>query len=121
MRQEFEVPGRLDGLNEYTRANRANRYKGADMKRANQEKVNWCIKASGIEPFKSTVRISVTWIEPNMKRDPDNVRFGIKFILDALVEMGIIPDDTQKYVRGISDKFLVNRQDPRIIVEIEEV
>ena len=55
-----------------------------------------------------------------MRRDIDNVRFAAKFVLDALVETGVIPNDTQRYVRSISDRFMVNPKEPRIIVEMEE-
>lgn len=120
MKQVFEIPGRLDGLNEYTRANRSNRYAGAQMKRENQDRATLALKLARINPYACPVRLSITWIEPNMRRDPDNIRFAAKFVLDALVEAGTIPNDTQRYVRGISDRFLVNASDPRVIVELEE-
>ncbi|MVM54519.1 RusA family crossover junction endodeoxyribonuclease [Gordonibacter urolithinfaciens] len=121
MRQSFEVPWKLSGLNEYTRACRANRYKGAAMKRTNQDIAALSIRAARLKPYDGPVRVSITWVEPNMRRDPDNIRFAAKFVLDALVEEGVLPNDTQRYVKGISDRFLVNRNNPRIIVEIEEV
>lgn len=120
MRQEFEIPGRLSGLNEYTRACRANRYKGAAMKRTNQDIAALSIRTARMKPYDGPVRISITWVEPNMRRDPDNIRFAAKFVLDALVETGVIPNDTQRYVRSISDRFMVNPKEPRIIVEMEE-
>lgn len=121
MRQSFEVPWKLSGLNEYTRACRANRYKGAAMKRTNQDIAALSIRAARLKPYDGPVRVPITWVEPNMRRDPDNIRFAAKFVLDALVEEGVLPNDTQRYVKGISDRFLVNRNNPRIIVEIEEV
>ena len=118
MRQSFEVPWKLSGLNEYTRACRANRYKRAAMKRTNQDIAALSIRAARLKPYDGPVRVSITWVEPNMRRDPDNIRFAAKFVLDALVEEGVLPNDTQRYVKGISDRFLVNRNNPRIIVEI---
>lgn len=120
MRQEFEIPGRLSGLNEYTRARRSSKYQGAAMKRVNQDKAAWAVKQARLKPYGGPVRITITWIEPNMRRDIDNVRFAAKFVLDALVETGVIPNDTQRYVRSISDRFMVNPKEPRIIVEMEE-
>ncbi|GAA6488430.1 RusA family crossover junction endodeoxyribonuclease [Gordonibacter urolithinfaciens] len=120
MRQSFEIPGKLSGLNEYTRACRANRYKGAAMKRTNQDIAALSIRAARLKPYDGPVRVSITWVEPNMRRDPDNIRFAAKFVLDALVGEGVIPNDTQRYVKGISDRFLVNPKEPRIIVEMEE-
>lgn len=120
MRQSFEIPGKLSGLNEYTSACRANRYKGAAMKRTNQDIAALSIRAARLKPYDGPVRVSITWVEPNMRRDPDNIRFAAKFVLDALVQEGVIPNDTQRYVHGISDRFLVNKSNPRIIVEMEE-
>lgn len=88
MRQSFEVPWKLSGLNEYTRACRANRYKGAAMKRTNQDIAALSIRAARLKPYDGPVRVSITWVEPNMRRDPDNIRFAAKFVLDALVEEG---------------------------------
>lgn len=120
MIQTFTIEGRLDGLNEYTSANRSNPYAGAKMKKENQEAVMWAIKAARLKPA-GAVDVRITWIEKDMRRDPDNIRFAAKFILDALVQAGIIPNDTQRYIRGIHDRFMVNKSNPRIVVELEEV
>lgn len=120
MKQTFEIPGKLSGLNEYTRSNRSNRYQGAAVKRANQDIVVKAIKMSRVKQHEGSVTVAITWIEPNMRRDPDNVRFAAKFVLDALVETQIIKNDTQRYVIGIRDTFLVNKANPRVIVELED-
>lgn len=39
MEYKFTIPGKLDGLNEYTSANRTNPYKGGKMKRDNESAV----------------------------------------------------------------------------------
>ena len=46
---------------------------------------------------------------------------AVKFILDGMVELGTIPDDGQKYVKGISHELHLDRKNPRVEVEIEEV
>lgn len=122
MTRKFTIPGRLDGHNEYTNANRTNRYGGASMKRKNQD---MCVAAilEGLQGWKTTkqIDVKVVWYEPNGRRDLDNIGAGIKFILDALVECGVIPDDSQKYVRSRCDFVCVDRDNPRIEVEISEV
>lgn len=120
MRQEFAVPGRLAGLNEHTQANRTNRFVGAEHKRKNQGMVARAIKAARLEPYDVPVEVRITFVEPNMRRDLDNIRHGAKYILDALVEEGVIKNDSQRYVKGISDRYLVNPANPRVIVELEE-
>ena len=91
------------------------------MKRENQDVVCWCIKSAHIAPMSGKVDIHFTWVEPNMKRDKDNIRFAAKFILDALVEQGVIRNDNWQCIGGLTDRFLVNRENPRIVVELEEI
>lgn len=121
MKQTLIIPGRLPGCNEYTEACRTNPRVGSRMKRKAQNTIGWAIKQGKIKPTLKQVDIHVTWIEPNMRRDKDNIRFAMKFILDSLVEMGILPNDGWKYVGNLSDSYLVNKSDPRVIVEIMEV
>lgn len=120
MRQTFEIPGRLIGLNEYVDMCRRNRYGAAKAKRENQHLVCLAIKKHKMLRFKNKVSIQFVWIEPNMKRDKDNISFAKKFILDALVEMQIIPNDNWKWINNLSDKFAVNRKNPRIVVTLDD-
>lgn len=119
MIQEFEVPGRLPGANEYTAACRSNARAGGRMKRDAQERVCWAIRAAHLRPM-GKVDVSFVWIEPDMRRDKDNVRFAAKFILDALVEMQIIKNDGWRHVGDLSDAYMVNRDNPRVVVRLEE-
>lgn len=49
---EFIIYGRLDGLNEYTSANRSNRYKGSQMKLKNESIVIEAIKRYQLNKIK---------------------------------------------------------------------
>jgi len=80
------------------------------------------INAHKLLPVTSPVKVHFDWYEPNMKRDPDNIRAGAKFILDALVEASILPKDSRKWVKGLSDAFPdPDAQNPRVEVQIEEI
>lgn len=127
MRQRFEIPGRLDGMNEIVDDARACRFKGAQGKRDNQDKVVRAVKAARLRPMQCPVLVTVTWVEglaPGKRkfvpRDKDNIRAGMKFILDGLQEAGIIENDRFAMVTPC-DKYMLNRENPRVIVEIEEV
>lgn len=115
------IDGRLPGLNEYTKACRSTKgwQAGAKMKEQAEEQVIWAIKSQlkGIR-FPDSVYITFTWIEPNNKRDLDNVCFAKKFILDALVKCGVLTNDNRKHVTGFRDYFEVDKNSPRIEVEI---
>ena len=119
-RQQFIIPGRLPGLNDYTKANRTNAHVGAKMKRDAEDRVTLSIALNYVQPVKKPVRVSIAWHEKDARRDPDNVSFACKFILDALVKCGILPDDNQANVRHISHDVLVDKANPRIVVTLEE-
>jgi len=49
--------------------------------------------------------INILWGETAKKRDPDNVMAGAKFILDAMVNAKLIPDDSRNHVLEINHNF----------------
>lgn len=120
MIQRFEIPGKLPGMNEYQNECRRNARAGGRMKRNATDLVAWCAKSSGIKPMKPPVSVTVTWVEPNMRRDKDNIRTGMKFVLDGLQEAGVIANDNWKWIADLDDAYLVNKDNPRVIVELKE-
>lgn len=121
MIHKLVIFGKLDGLNEYTTANRTVSYKGAKMKHKNESHVASFIpyKLRNMD-FKYPVTLTFCWYEKNRKRDPDNICFAKKFILDALVKKQVFPNDSQKYIKEFRDKFYVDKENPRIEIFIEE-
>lgn len=120
MKQHFTIYGRLDSLNDYTKACRANRYGANTMKKRNEAKVYEGIKRAGLSKAdKYPINLYIIWYEPNRRRDIDNVTFATKFIQDALVKAGILEDDSQKYIVGVFHRVLVDRDNPRIEVELK--
>lgn len=117
----FEIDKRLIGLNEYTNTNRYNRYAGAKQKKEEQEYIKYCIlNQLGKIKIDKPVKGEFTWIEENKRRDLDNICFAKKFILDSLVELGILKDDNRKMVCGFVDKFKYEDKS-RVIVELKEI
>jgi hypothetical protein len=66
-----------------------------------------CLAAEARLPSFERARIAFRWVEPNRRRDPDNVSCGKKFILDALVFAGVLYGDTQAHIVGMSDDVVV--------------
>lgn len=120
MIQQFTIPGKLSSLNEYISRCRQSPIAGAALKRKEQDRVVKAITDAGIKPMKTPVDVLIEWFEPNMRRDKDNVRSGIKYILDGLVEAGIIANDGWKHINTITDAYYVNKSDPRVRVTIRE-
>jgi len=115
------IDGQLPNLNDYTAACRSHRQVGAKMKKDAEKVISLYIKQQLKDvAFKNPVRLSFRWYEPNRKRDLDNVCFAKKFILDALVSNGIIVADGWKGVVGFTDQFFIDKENPRIEVDIEE-
>lgn len=122
MKKTLVIYGRLDGLNEYTKACRNNKYIGAKMKRTNEENVTaYIMQQLKDVHFDGLVHVAFRWYEKNKKRDLDNIAMSKKFIFDALVSNNIIVSDNWKGVVGFTDEFFVDKTNPRIEVDIEEV
>jgi Holliday junction resolvase RusA-like endonuclease len=117
---KLTIPGRLPGLNEITDAARGNRYASAKMKKEYTELVAWCAKAARL-PRMEKIDLAITWYEPNKRRDKDNIMAGQKFILDGLVQAGVIANDGWKQIGDITHRFRVDKANPRIEVELIEV
>jgi Holliday junction resolvase RusA-like endonuclease len=116
---KLDIPGRLPGTNEMIAAAKL---KGRNYKEYTYRKntytntVAWLAKKL---PKYEQIDLIITWYEPNLKRDIDNIAGGTKFILDGLVRAGTIPDDSQRYINSIVHKFALDRQNPRVEIEIE--
>ena len=75
----IKYPGRLPGLNEIIAAAKQGKGKYqpyAIMKDRYTSEIGWLAKKL---PRYSRVDITITWYEPNRRRDPDNVSGGQKF------------------------------------------
>lgn len=120
---KFTILGRLDGLNEYTKANRTNQHKGGKMKKDNENTVIWSIQQQlrGLH-INVPVRLNYSFYELNRKRDLDNISsFAHKVIQDSLVKTNVLKNDGWKEITGFTDQFYRDKNNPRIEVEIVEL
>lgn len=114
------IEGRMPSLNDYVRAVNANRFKGNAMKQECTSLAAWAAKAARMPRFARPVTVRFTWVEGNRRRDIDNVAFAKKFVLDGLVQAGVIGNDTPQYVTGFEDRFAYDGRHPRIIMEVTD-
>lgn len=112
------IPGKLPGTNEIIDAAKGGRGRYQPYAQMKEEYTNLVAFLAKQLPHCEKATLKITWYEPNRKRDPDNIMGGQKFILDGLVLAGIIPNDSQKYIAGIIHRFRVDKQNPRVEVEI---
>jgi hypothetical protein len=119
--QSFFVPGPLPGANDIIRKHHMI---------YSRLKAKWGL-AIGMEIMVAKIRpvracaIQYHWIEPipirGHIRDRDNIRFGAKFINDALVGQGILLDDGPDGVISLTDTFAYDASHPGVWVTLEEV
>lgn len=118
---QITIPMRLPGLNEYVRACRANRYEAANLKRQVEQDCIIFIKSALRGRVIVRAGFTFRWIEPNKKRDKDNICFAKKFIMDAFQRAQIMKNDGWQQVAYFRDEFAVDKDRPRVEVWIEEI
>lgn len=113
----------LDGLNELVRADRAGWRYGSVRKRENGQNAEAaCLAAmaeQGWECPDCKCVVTMTFVEPHARRDPDNVYGGAKYILDGITERrgsrtygaGAIHDDSRKYMKLVLDPDILVDKD----------
>jgi len=108
-RQTLWVPSGLPSFNKIIEAAKGHWSKYRKKKQNWTDFVYFCILEAKIQPIPPGRRLIIefTWVYPKQGKleDPDNVAAAKKFILDALVQASIIPDDSFKYVAGFTDQF----------------
>lgn len=116
---KFTYLGRLQGLNEYTKINRANRYGANASKQGIEQSLIVAIREHKLKKVdKYPIKLKIMWYEPDRRRDVDNITFAVKFIQDALVKSGILENDGQKQINAIEHIVLTDRDNPRIEIEL---
>ena len=118
MQQVLVLFDRFPSLNEIVEVAKQHYGAYATLKKHLTMSVAIQARAAKLKPVESKVEIRFRWLEENRRRDPDNVRHGAKYILDGLVEARVLQDDSQKYIAGLSDTFLVDKSNPRVEVDI---
>lgn len=114
------VKGELISLNEYINKERGNRYAAATIKREETQRVYWECKSQKLKTVKNPVVVEFQWFCKNTRKDPDNIGFGRKFILDGLVLAKVLPSDRWETIKGFFDVFIVDKLNPRVEVIMHE-
>jgi Holliday junction resolvase RusA-like endonuclease len=115
------IYGELTDLNAYVNAERTHRFRATSIKKDETARVaSECVvqKVKAVEKY--PVHIVYTWYSPNRRKDIDNVAFAKKFINDGLVDAGVLEGDGRKQVASFEDHFEIDKDNPRVEVEIQE-
>ena len=117
------IPYVLPGENEIIKAAKQGRGKFngyGRMKKEHTGNIAMLIREAGI-PSMESVFVNICWVEPNRRRDKDNIDAGKKFIFDALVKAGIIKNDGWGEITGWHSSFTVNKQSPGVIFSVSQI
>lgn len=114
------IPHRMEGLNEYIKAMNKHWAAGNNLKQINTDLASMYFKR--LLPIDTPVLLRFDWFEPNAKRDPDNIISAKKYILDGMQKVGFLPNDNQKWIKGIEDHWSVvaNSDEVGVLVTITE-
>lgn len=116
----FIIPGEFPDLNTVIAAAKCHFGKYSSMKKKYTDLVIFYSK--DIPVIEKPVEVTFCWYTKNLRKDPDGVSVGGKFILDGLKEGGKIQNDTRKWITGINHKFpKPDKKNPRVEIYIREV
>lgn len=120
---KITIPGELTDLNKFINSQRANKFGGNNIKQVNTDKCRNAFLLAKAAGFKvnGPVFLKITWFCKNKRKDKDNIAFALKFIQDGMVAAGVIKNDGWKEIDGFSHRFEVDKDAPRIEIEVEEL
>ena len=101
----FFIPKKFPSLNDVIKEARGNKYGSNKQKQDLTDYVRLYILTHPEIYFVESARFKFTWIEPNKRRDPDNIASSQKFLFDGFVKGGILRNDKHAQVKGIQHEF----------------
>ena len=101
----FAIPKTLPTLNEVVNSERTNRYKAASERKKTEQMIavfiSLAVKQGTLRPVKEPCEVIIEHYEKYKRKDADNLEIRAKFILDGLVQCGILENDSRKYVKNV--------------------
>lgn len=120
MEQTLWVPGVLPCLTDIVEGSTRSPYTWSSMKKRHGRDVSLHALSQKIQPF-GPAHFVVVLVEPNRKRDPDNVLGGaLKIIFDALRFSKLMQNDGWKHVLSIAPTWELDRIRPGVRLTIRE-
>lgn len=112
----FQIDEQLPSLNTTLSVYGTHFQKGGQLKKKIQSDIDVFIMSAVRKktlPYgvKEPIELLIEWHEKTKKRDCDNIFSAKKFILDAMQDMGIIPNDNRNYVKQIFDIEIDDEKD----------
>lgn len=121
MTRTLWIPMPLPGLNDIIGESSRSHHGWNRLKQKWGRTVVLYARAQGFETIQTPAHFELEFIEPNRRRDPDNIiSGGCKVILDALVQAGLLSDDGWDEVASILPSWRVDSEKPGVRVTVRE-
>ena len=122
MTVELWIPGRAPNLNDLIRERgRGKGFAYRDLKESWERTVALAVMKSRWCLMLPRVSVHFEIVEPNTRRDPDNIAAGTaKLVLDGLVKAGVLAGDSWAHIAGLSFSWRVGPT-PGVRVVLTEV
>ena len=119
--QEITIPGELPNLNAALAGAKRHWSSYAQIKKQQTNKVAWIARGQ-LTPVTPPVDLVFSWVTKNRRVDPDNISHGAKYLIDGLVNAGILPDDGRKVIRSLTHLFPPpDPRAPRVDIQLIEI
>lgn len=116
---KITIPGEFPTLNEIIKVSKSHFMAYANQKKKYTDLTILTVRNKPKVKTKSDYIF--TWYRKTKRTDPDNIQVGTKYILDGLVDAGIIENDGWNQVNSIKHYFNVDKDNPRVEIKIIEV
>ena len=119
--QEITIPGELPNLNAALAGAKRHWSSYAQIKKQQTNKVAWIAKGQ-LTPVTPPVDLVFSWTTKDKRVDPDNISHGAKYLIDGLVNAGILPNDGRKVIRSLTHLFPEPApRAPRVDIQLIEI
>ncbi|MGM0437530.1 MAG: Holliday junction resolvase [Bacillota bacterium] len=114
------IPGELPTMNRIINESKTHWSNYKKMKETFDDTVVFFAEKQEI-PFFKSVKLNITYYRSDKRVDPDNIVAGKKFIIDGLVEAGVLEEDGWKQIKGFKETWEKNKENPRTEIILQEV
>lgn len=109
-------------LNQYTQAQRVNRFAGGKAKHDNTtycaNQIRQFLRDNPDIELEWPYHVRFDWYWKNKRTDEDNIAFAKKFIFDGFQEAQVLSNDNWSNILGFEDHFHVDPDNPRVEVTL---
>ena len=118
--QRLVIEGSLLSLNEVINTAKQHWSLYAKEKKQRTYSVGVLAMAAGLKPVKTPPLIRIWFFAKDKRIEKDNLLINTKYVLDGLVEGRVLEDDRWDQIGDLDFRFRIDRDRPRIEVEIIE-